>query len=891
MHNSLFIPTCFLWMILLTPLWGFAQENGENSKIASRPKNKFITKKLTSNPPVIDGVLDDPAWDQIAWSSSFLQREPEEGKQPKFQTQFKILYDDRYLYFGVLSLDSEPDKIVKRLSRRDGYEGDWVEVSIDSYHDLRTAFSFNLTAAGVKGEKMISNDGQNIDKSWNPIWFAKAGLNEQGWVAELKIPLSQLRFGNDKEQIWGLQVIRRLFRKEEISSWQLIPREGNGWVSQFGELHGLKDLVPQKQKEIQPFVLASLDTYEKEEGNPFRDGTDYNFNVGVDGKWTISNDLSIDFTLNPDFGQVEADPSRIALDGFQVFFEERRPFFVENKNIFTYQVSSSKAGNTLDSDNLFYSRRIGRRPYSTPDLKDNEHADIPNNTSILAAVKFSGKTKNGWSIGLLESITANEYAIIRDNENRQRKEIVEPLTNYFVGRLQKDFNNRNSYIGGIFTASNRDLPDHLTGLHQSAYSGGIDFKHHWNNRSWYLGGDVIFSRVNGSYEAITATQKSNEHNFDRVDASHLNLDTEARSLFGTGGNIQVGRIGKGLIFESGLTWRSPKLELNDLGFQRLADDWRHYTWAAYRITKPFSIFRNIQFNYKHWVAWDFGGQLKSIEWNLNTDFTLKNNWQGGIHFNYRPVLYSNTALRGGPRLRLNPELSQWIWFYSDQRNKLRMFGYIQYDFAKEKSKSYLGSELTLVYQPSNAIKTSISLGMHNSKDQLQYVKNLSFGTHTRYVNAFLNQQTLSFSFRLNYIINPDLSIQYWGQPYVSQGRYSQFKYISRPKATNFSDRFNQYSSQQMRYYPNEDRYLIDENTDKEIDYSFSNPDFSFLQFRSNLVLRWEYIPGSEMYFVWSQAATENGDPLHSLGSNLYSKLFSKKLQNTFLIKLTYRLVM
>ncbi|MBT8301563.1 MAG: carbohydrate binding family 9 domain-containing protein, partial [Maribacter sp.] len=521
------------------------------------PKRIYTTKALANEkPPVIDGIMNEASWNVVEWENDFIESRPDENTPPSNQTRFKITYDQKYIYVGIQCLDSMPEKIVKRLSRRDGFDGDWVGIFIDSYHDKRTAFGFIVSAAGVKGDVFESNNGGNEDDSWNPIWYTKTSIDAEGWTAEMKIPLSQLKFGKSVEQVWGMEIMRRHFREEERSVWQRLPPDTPGFVSEFGELHGLLNLEPQKQLEIQPYSVASIKTYEAEEGNPFRDGNDGKLTVGLDAKIGITNDLTMDLTINPDFGQVEADPSAIALDGFQIFFREQRPFFVENKNIFDYRISSSEAGNTFGSDNLFYSRRIGRSPQGYPETMDGEFVDQPENTNIIGAAKFSGKTKDGWSIGVLESVTAKKYATI-DNNGQRRKEVVEPLTNYFVGRLQKDFNDRNTFVGGIFTATNRDnLTQGVDFLHTSAYSGGFDFKHQWNERDWYLGGNIIWSHVNGSKEAIQITQESITHLFQRVGADHVQVDPNRTSLSGTGGNLQLGKIGNGhWKFETGGTWR------------------------------------------------------------------------------------------------------------------------------------------------------------------------------------------------------------------------------------------------------------------------------------------------------------------------------------------------
>ena len=411
----------------------FAQENSE-TKIE---KKIYTTSRVSGAVPEIDGKLTDAAWEQVEWGGDFIQYQPSSGEAPAEPTQFKILYDDKNLYLAFKCYDKEPEKIVRRMSRRDGFEGDWIEVNIDSYFDHLTAFSFTLSASGVIGDEAITNNGNNWDSSWDPIWFAKTSIDQEGWTGEARIPLSQLRFANKEHHVWGLQLTRRYFRKEERSTWQHIPNDAPGWVHMFGELHGISGIKPQKQLEIAPYTLAKIERFEKEEGNPFVTGKDEALSVGVDGKIGITSDLTLDFTINPDFGQVEADPSQVNLSAFQVFFQERRPFFVEGRTILDYRLTRSAWGGSFSSDRLFYSRRIGRSPQYFPSLEGNEYIDRPQNTSILGALKLTGKTKKGLSIGVVETVTAEEKAVI-DHEGSRREVTVEPLTNYFVGRVQQD---------------------------------------------------------------------------------------------------------------------------------------------------------------------------------------------------------------------------------------------------------------------------------------------------------------------------------------------------------------------------------------------------------------------------------------------------------------------
>ncbi|WP_081894316.1 DUF5916 domain-containing protein [Muricauda sp. MAR_2010_75] len=852
-----------------------------------------MTQSLGSGTaPTIDGLLNDPAWDLVQWGDDFIEQRPDENTPPGQQSAFKILYDQKSLYVGIRCFDTEPDKIVKRLSRRDGFEGDWIGIFIDSYHDKRTSFGFIVTAAGVKGDVLGSNNGNNEDDSWNPIWYVKTHTDAEGWTAEMRIPLSQIKFGRAEDQVWGLQIMRRYFRNEERSVWQRLPRDVAGWTSEFGELHGLKNIEPQRQLEIQPYTVAKTETYEPEEGNPFEDGSESNITVGLDAKIGITNDLTLDLTVNPDFGQVDADPSAIALDGFQIFFQERRPFFVENKNIFDFNVSQSEAGNTFGSDNIFYSRRIGRSPQGYPDTDDGEYVDQPDNTPIIGAAKFSGKTKNGWAIGVLESVTAQRMATIVSDNGGPRKEMVEPLTNYFVGRLQKDFNERNSYIGGIFTATNREqLPEELNFLHKSAFTGGVDFKHQWNNRDWYFGGNVTFSHVTGGEEAIQNTQESITHLFQRVDADYLEVDPNRTSLTGTAGNLQIGKLGKGNFrFESGGTWRSPELELNDIGFQRQSDDIRHYTWIGYRTLKPDNTFRQLGINYNHWTAWDFGGNHNYLQFNTNSWQNWKGNWFTNLGLNYAVVDYSNFALRGGPRLRQSQWVSFWNNIETDNRKKVQLAFFHNGRKAVDNSfKSYY-MEGGINYQPINALRVSVFPSLRINNDKLQFIDNFDdVNGSPRYLNGEIDQRTLSMSVRLNYTINPNLTIQYWGQPFISRGRYSNFKHITNPTEKVFEDRFMGYGSEQISLA--DGVYSVDEDMNGVEDFTFDDPDFSFVQFRSNLVIRWEYIPGSEIFLVWSQDVSRDGDPTNGLLPSLGDNIFGQKPQNIFLLKATYRFVL
>ena len=875
-------------------LWGwtlFAQS--EKKDTTQIEKKKYFAQKL-SIPIRLDGILDDKAWDAVAWGGDFLQYQPNEGKAPAQPTNFKILYDDKFLYVAYHCHDSAPDSVVKRMSRRDQFPGDFVEINIDSYHDLRTAFSFTVSVSGVRGDEFISNNGNNWDDSWNPIWFAKTHADSKGWTAEIKIPFSQLRFGKEPDKIWGIQVNRRIFRKEERSTWQRIPQSSGVWVSGFGELHGLGGVKPQKQVEIAPYTVVKTEGYKPEIGNPFATGRDNKITFGVDGKVAVTSDLILDFTVNPDFGQVEADPSQVRIDGFQNFFEERRPFFIESRNIFDFQLTGSEAGDDYDSDLLFYSRRIGGSPHGYPNLKEGEFAQVPQNTSILGAAKFSGKTKNGWSVGLLESVTQQVSATIDDNGSR-RAEVIEPLSNYFVSRLQKDFKGGQIVIGGIFTGVQRDNNLNNT-LHTGAYSGGLDFLHYWKKRTWYLRGNMVFSHVFGSKEKIYETQTAFEHLFQRTNASETSIDPNRTSLTGTGGTFRIGKsggkagkMGQVFKFETGLTYRSPELEVNDIGFMLTANEINHFTWAGVQWQKQIGIFRSARINYNHFSRWDFGGQFLYQAFNTNMHGNFKNNWRVGTGTTWIPYQISNNALRGGSSLRQPAGINHWAYVQSDSRKKvnvsLQVFNY----WGEEETARQSNYSLSVQAQPLDAMTVSVGVGInHNWRKQDQFVRNADFNGKSRVVVSEVDQNTLRYTLRLNYNITPDLTLQYYGQPFITRPVYKNFGYVVDPLNSSYDARFHRFSNDEISF--KNGNYEVDENHDGKADYTFGKPDFNFVQFRSNLVARWEYKAGSEFYLVWSQGNTPdaNNDFESNVGTSLVNNIFAGQARNIFLMKFTYR---
>lgn len=870
------ILTLFIAFLLLPAAFG------------QEPEKKQYTATRITVPPVINGILDDEAWKSGTWSDDFTQNEPYNGRPSTQRTEFDILFDDDNLYVAIKAYDTSPDSIVNRLTRRDEADGDLVGIILDSFHDLRTGFLFGVSSAGVKYDQMFTNDGQNDDSSWDPNWWVQTSINSEGWIAEMKIPFSQVRFEKNSGDVWGLEMARVLYRKNETSFWQHIPREAPGLVHLFGELKGLEQIKPRKILDVTPYGVAKAETFKADPENPFlARGNLTKLNGGVDAKIGITNNMTMDLTINPDFGQVEADPSVVNLTAYETFFSEKRPFFIEGNNITNFGLGIGDGG--IGNDNLFYSRRIGRQPQGYPDLKDGWYADVPASTNILGAAKLTGKTKNGLSLGFVEAVTAEERAKI-DTIGGRISEPVEPLTNYFVGRVQKDIKEGNTIIGGIFTSTNRALDANLSNLlHKAAYTGGADFTQYFKNKSWMFNINAAFSLVEGSKKAIENTQESSARYFQRPDKNYARLDTNRTSLAGSGGRMQIMKLNGHWNFILASIWKTPGFETNDLGYIREADQILNILWAGYNQWEPKGIYKSFNINSDIYMVNDFGGDWvgEGLEWNANIN--LKNYWNAWSGGSFNTPSLSSSMLRGGPMMKMPGSTNLRFGLSTDFRKKLVFSVSANGSFDNQKSSRNFNTGIDISYKPTNYIVFTISPNISRSFSELQYITKTDYNNTDRYIFASIDQKTISTSFRINLNLSPNLTFQYWGQPFIASGKYYDHKYISQPMANRYRDRFVVYTPQQISLSDNQ--YYIDENKDGINDYSFDRSDFNVQAFLSNLVIRWEYNPGSSLFLVWSQTRqgyndTGNMDFVNDLGDLFNTK--DNKPHNVFLIKFSYR---
>jgi len=781
----------------------------------------------TDTPPRIDGILNDEAWQHAPITAGFTQSEPDEGEPGTEQTTVQVAYDDEAIYLCIIAYDQEPGKIATQLYRRDRLpegEGDWIEIYLDPHHDHQTGNFFLVSASGTLTDGVLYNDVE-WDVTWDGAWRAETRIYDKGWSVECRIPYHMLRFSPKEKYTWGINVSRRIGRKHEYSHWVMVPKSESGGVSRYGHLEGITGIHPEKHLEFLPFALGQY-TFEPDSlANP--DGRELLSTAGLDLRYDFSTNLSFNATINPDFGQVEADPAVLNLSVYETFFEERRPFFVEGASIFK-------------CNNLFYSRRIGKPPgyFSTP--SDVTMIDQPDATTILGAVKLTGKTATGTSIGVLEAVTAPEYATIEDvvtdliTGQERREHLIEPLTNYFVGRVQQDMLKGSSRIGVITTAVNRKDAE-------SAYAGAIDW-------------DLRFGE--------------NAHQFaGSIGASRSGAEEESGYLADLSYNKTSGWFRSG----AGVSIISPDFNSNDIGYVgrvNMLSPWLSMTFTRER---PWGAFRYMSCVVDSSAAWNFRHEWANqtehwVPLSKNAGFSLfhqlKNFWGGHIDVRYWFAGIDDVDTRGGPLIAVPAVTEVGAWVTGD--NRLRIvpeFGLWRW-IDVEENRGSRGFRLNTRIKPAPNVEFHIAPGYSWSLNKAQWVKNVDDdedGRSDHFVYGELRSRTLDITTRLSLIFTPELSLQFYMQPFIAVGDYESFKELARPSSYEFIPYTNL----------------------KE------NPDFRYRSLRSNLVFRWEYQPGSTLFLVWSQSrGASSGDPAFHPWNDLKNS-FSDEGQNIFLVKLNY----
>jgi uncharacterized protein DUF5916 len=834
--------------------------------VSSPAETAPVIRVVRATGPIhIDGRLDEPDWALAEPAREFTQLDPVEGEPASERTEVRVLIDGTAIYIGALMFDADPAAIVSRLARRDNLktDADWFAVFIDAYHDHRTALEFGITPAGTIVDASLGADGGR-EPAWDPVWESKTRIDERGWVAEIRIPLSQLRYNDQDDAVWGIQFTRKILRKQETDLFAFVPKSEHAGINRYGHLTGLGKVRAPRRLELVPHGVMRGEDTAVDPGNPFRNGRDVFLDAGFETLYGVTSALTLDGAVRPDFGQVEVDPAVINLSAFEIQYDEKRPFFIEGEEYFAFARFSPSGGS--DFPELFFSRRIGHPPTRALSSSRYHYADVPGETTILGAAKLSGKLNgkaHDWSLGVLEAVTPSENARYLDDSDARQMVQVEPLSNYFVGRAARDFRNGDTSVGALVTAVNRDLSDPTlaTLLRSSAFVAGVDLNHSWDNRTWIVDAALVGSAIQGSPEAITAAQRSSARYFQRPDATHLHLDPTRTSLAGRAAQI-------GLTKLAGFHWRgslgyqevSPGFEANDLGFQRHADVRSLAATIDYRENRPGPVLRNWRVQGYGRQRWDFGQTLIRNSIGLYGYTQLSNYWSvfGQLDVSFETL--DNTLTRGGP-LAVSPEATaSTVTVTSDDRKRSQLIGSAIFSgdaYGSRTRSGYLSASVN--WSPNIRFSTSPSLTYTHAAAQYAAQVPDPLATMTngqRYVFADLDETTFGLPTRLDWTFTPQMSLQLYVQPFFGHGTYDHYAEFRSPR--NF--RFDRYG---------EDRGTIDRRpagslsidpdgaTGPAVPFTLFDPSFDVRTVRSSVVFRWEYRPGSQLFFAFQRRSNND----------------------------------
>lgn len=860
----------------------------DGSDLSERPRAQAVR---ATGPLTLDGRLDEPAWSSAPPVESFTQNDPEEGRPVSEPTSVRFLYDGEALWVGAVLEDAEP--VASRLGRRDQFmrDSDWFSVTLDTFHDHLTAVRFMVNPAGVRSDELLSGNSFRGDDSWDPVWEVETRVTETGWTVEMRIPFSQLRFSEAEAQVWGLQAERTIARRQEEAVFAFTPKSEAGGIPRFGHLTGLEGVQQGRGLELLPYAVGRaeyVDVGGPEDPpfeSPYRSGSDYYGDVGLDVKYRLTSNLTLDGTVNPDFGQVELDPAVVNLTAFETRFDEKRPFFVEGSDIFSFG-----GGGRFGGTQLLYSRRIGARPgWRAP--ADALYADPPGEATILGAAKLTGRTAGGWVLGVLDAVTAEERGHFIRPDRTTGEEAAAPLTNHFAGRVQRNMREGRSVVGGMATAVHRRLDGSglAAEMTSEAYSGGVDFSHEWGDRTWSVSGHVAGSHVSGEPEVIASLQRSSARYFDRPDAAHLTYDPLRGSLSGYTANLGVRKM-------SGLHWRgnadfsvtSPAFEVNDLGFQRSADRIDASGSVTYVETRPGELFRDWRVSLRPGADWNFGGTYLGSRLTVDARGQLLGYWSGNVRVSRDFPGFDDRLTRGGPLTREVATTRTSLSVESDSRKAWTVETELSYD-RDEAGGGESELEVELELRPADAWSVSLAPVWSRARSVAQYVGSVedplaeeTFGR--RYLFADLEQTTVSVETRLNVTFRPGLTLELYAQPFIATGDFEGIKELRAPRTFSFLE----YGRDVGTVVRDGDELVVDPDGDGPAgSFRVREGDFNRRSLRGNAVLRWEWLPGSTLFVVWQQERSDRADlDDFDLGRDTRA-LFSAPPDNVFMVKVSY----
>ena len=864
-------------------------KDNSNARIQAVRLNEKIT---------IDGKLTEKVWHRAGFNT-LIQQDPVQGVIPSQHSEFWFAYDDEAVYFAARFYDSHPDSIMARLVRRDfiwGDPSDGCVLYIDSYRDKRNGYFFYVSAAGAVADGLIENDvKQPNDLSWDAVWEGARNIDDKGWTVEMKIPYSQLRFNEGDKQVWGVNVERFISRRFETDMLVYTPRNESGFTSRFPDLVGIEKITPPARIELLPYVVGKAKYIGAAQGDPFNSGHEYSPGIGLDLRAGLGSSLTLNGTINPDFGQVEVDPAVVNLSDVESTFDEKRPFFTEGATIYRFGGGGTNNDVSFNwpTTSIFYSRRIGRNPQGS--LPDYDYADIPQGTHILGAAKISGQIYDNWKIGTLHAITQREYADISLDGNRSSVEL-EPLTYYGVFRAQRDFNSGRQGIGLLSTFTDRFFKNDglRNSINQNAFVIGSDG---WTfldeDNTYVLTGWAALSHVTGSEERITQLQRSPTHYFQRPDASYISVDSSATSLTGYSGRLMLNQNRGRWVINSAVGFISPGFEVNDLGYGSYSDYINAHFFTAYRWLEPAAFYQYFGINAAAYTSYDFGGNNTSQGYRLGSYFATPDYYGANATFTYNPSTLNSRRTRGGP-LTINPAQT---YFTADLFTDGRVWWVLNLGgnagFSEDGDSRSIYANVEFKVLPT----LTVSLGPEFSKDitETQWIGNFNDPEavntfNKRYIFAHLDQNLFAANIRADWILSPTLSFQIYLQPLIASGKYNNFKYLLKPRSNDYTIYGEEGSTLVSNISENGEvlSYELDpDGTGPAQALEIGNPDFNYLSLRGNAVLRWEYMAGSTLYLVWTQSRENIQPDGEFMFGRSFNNLLSVRPDNIFMLKISY----
>ncbi|MBN2170074.1 MAG: carbohydrate binding family 9 domain-containing protein [Candidatus Krumholzibacteriota bacterium] len=886
---ALLLSLAILLLAAGTALAGAVAGSDAAGDYVSRLARSVQARPLAA-PVRVDASLDEVDWQRPS-AAPLVQNDPENGVAPRQDTDWWIAYDDEALYVACRMHDSAPDSIVGVMARRDDWpNADMIVLNLDTQNDDRTGYTFAVNPSGSIYDNVMFNDGWD-DPSWDGVWDCAAAVDERGWTAELRIPFDQLCFPNCPEQVWGVNLSRRVQRYQGRDDLFHRPRGESGFISRFPDLVGIAGVRPSRSIELVPYASGKGTFAGVDAGDPFHDGSDFAGASGLDLIWGLTSNLDLVATFNPDFGQVEVDPAVVSLSDFETYFPEKRPFFVEGANLYRFgsEGTNSNWGLNWMDPVVFYSRRIGRAPQLP--LEDSDHADLPAATTILGAARLGGKI-GGTGVGFLGAVTEGETARLYEG-GVVREQLVEPRTAYSVLRLQRTREDGTRGLGLMATSTLRDLDTPLARerLAECAWAGGVDG---WTTLDaggvWALKGYLSGSLVKGSPGVLDRVQRSSRRYMQRPDAGHLGYDPSRTSLAGWCGRLMLNRQKGAWALNSAVGATSPGYEISDLGYQSRSDQANAHIVSGYRWLEPGRLFRNRVTQLALYQVWDMGGLPTSHGAILFSSAQFANYWSGWANFGYYPERYNTTLTRGGPAVNLPVAWSADIGFSSDGRKKLS-FGGGYYDSRGTDESAIVQGNLWLRLRLKDSVSLTVGPNSTWHKEIAQYVTSVADEAATatagrRYVFADMEYRSLGLSARMDWSFTPALTLQAYVQPLFAAARYSAFKELTDPHGYGFRT-YGDDGASTIAYDADADEYAVAPGDGEA--FAVGNPDFNVKSLKVNMVLRWEYRPGSTFYLVWTQGRADYANPGDFRLSRDAGSLLEAPAEDIVMAKVTYRL--